>query len=665
MEKSLDAELVKKAQASTGALLWLATRTRPELSAGVAAMSRLCMKAPKETIQIGARIMEYLKRPTRGLIYAATAAPPNGVRNHLNKPRTNRTVEAFSDISYASTKGYRSVQGQVYYYAGAPVMWSTTRQPFPTQSTAESELVSLCEALIGGRAMTSLIAALRCEDEDKLEKRLWGDNSAAISLATREGQGSWRTRHLRIRAAILRSALQRGEWELGHLSGKELVADSFTKVVDPSAFEKALQDLCLQHEKSSVKTEPAKCQDYATAKLALLIGSSLASGASASGEIEEDEEMSGLWTCGVILMCVGAVYVGHKVCQTGVALWRRLRDTSGDHGGAGVKEHGSAPRSLEPQVRVLRHEQGEEWELCSGEPSEDERRVSAGELRDLMDQSRAVERDPYNKIHGREPSPWIDEDQQGQNLDRMLQRATGDQLPRRRKKKGKNRDRAGDQLDDDAQEAALRQHMQEHLLGSINRLGSGSATLTTSRTLWQRLMRQSGTEQGASGSSSMNPLPSSGTAASSSMNSLQRSGTADPSTRTSMRQSGTAGPMTMTPMQRSGNAATSSKAPMRHSGTEESLSPLPRSGSAAQGYGGSAGATSSESMRPSGPVAQQSERDRAASSTSMTRATATRAGPMDHNQWNAFQHQFRGRGWGTEKMRAEYWKFKATGKKPT
>ena len=60
-------------------------------------------------------------------------------------------------LPYASTKRYRSVQGQAYYYAEAPVLW--------------------------GRLL--------------------------------------------IRAAILRSALQRGEWELGHLTGAELAADSW------------------------------------------------------------------------------------------------------------------------------------------------------------------------------------------------------------------------------------------------------------------------------------------------------------------------------------------------------------------------------------------------------------------------------------------------------
>ena len=139
---------------------------------------------PELTISIGNKIIAYLQRPTLGLIYAATVGPVHGARDQLDLPRCERTVEAFSDISYASTKGYRSVQGQVYFYAGAPIMWNTNRQPFPTQSTAESELVGLCEALVGGRATASLVAAVRKESEEVLIKRLWGDNAAAISLAT-------------------------------------------------------------------------------------------------------------------------------------------------------------------------------------------------------------------------------------------------------------------------------------------------------------------------------------------------------------------------------------------------------------------------------------------------------------------------------------------------
>ena len=48
-------------------------------------------------------------------------------------------------------------------------------------------------------------------------------------MTTGAGGSSWRTRHLRIRAASLRQCLGQDEWTLRHLKGNELVADGFTK----------------------------------------------------------------------------------------------------------------------------------------------------------------------------------------------------------------------------------------------------------------------------------------------------------------------------------------------------------------------------------------------------------------------------------------------------
>ena len=90
-------------------LLWLATPTKPELSVGVTAMSKLCTKAPEITINLGLKMMSYLRRPSQGMIYADHPGPSHGARGQLSKPRCVRTIEAFSDISYASTKGYRSL----------------------------------------------------------------------------------------------------------------------------------------------------------------------------------------------------------------------------------------------------------------------------------------------------------------------------------------------------------------------------------------------------------------------------------------------------------------------------------------------------------------------------------------------------------------------------
>ena len=634
MERSQDAEMVRKAQASTGALLWLATRTRPELSVGVAAMSRLCTKDPAETLAIGGKIMEYLRRPTLGLIYGSTPGPIHGVRNQLQKPRCVRTVEAFSDISYASTQGYRSVQGQVYYYAGAPIMWNTNRQPFPTQSTAESELISLCEALVGGLATASLVAALRDEDEEMLKKRIWGDNSAAISLATGSGQGSWRTRHLRIRAAILKSALSRGEWELNHLSGKELVADSFTKIVDGLAFERALQDLGIQTDKTGQPVEVHGGADHYKAKLAMMIGSTLITSASAAGDVDQNEDLTGLWTCGLILMCVGAVYVGHLMLQGGRWLKSRLLGTSGGY--VEPLTQGLGVDGRVPQLKALRiSEDDGEWEVCSevsqrsveDSPRRTSRadtaeRVRMEDLQEMMQQQHAAVRDPYNKIHGRAPSPWIDDEDDRSHL---VDRAMAESLPtrRRRKKKGGNRSGGGD-LEAEAEQAF------SNLYVSMRNLFGKSSTSRTPSGL------------AASGSSSRNPLPPSGLAgvSSSSQSPLPPSGSASvsSSSRNPLPQSGSAG------------ESSTSKNPLRKSGLagENSMSrnSMPRSGLQTSSAASGSEALHAGTAKPEKIAAESAK------------------SPPSSNRWNQFQAAHKGKHWGTEKMRAEYYKYMATGKMP-
>ena len=607
-QKSEDHDLIRRAQACTGALLWLATRTRPEISLGVSAMSRLCTKAPDITISIGLRIMAYLRRPTMGLIYAEHPGPAHGERDQLGLPRCERTIEAFSDISYASTKGYRSVQGQVYYYAGAPIMWNTNRQPFPTQSTAESELVSLCEALVGGRATAALIAAIRDEPEEHLIKRLWGDNAAAISLATGEGQGSWRTRHLRIRAAILRSALQQKEWHLGHLKGTELVADSFTKIVNGAAFERALQDLCVKASTQKPRADGGGCGDQLGAKVAMIIGATLLSGAAATDEAEKEDELSWFWTIGLILMGVGAVYVSSLLARSGIWLSNRLLGSSGDL--CGQQDHGQA---TPPRLQMLQYSSSEEeTERPRGPRQEDinyAASVDMGELQAMVDRSRIIQADPHNKMHGRRVEDWQDSEEEAPK--RAVRIHTSDQLPRRRKKK--NKEKKVERTESD--EERLIERARRAMLETTGNLYGASSSMSR--------VTRSGSGKGARGLISSSQGMSSQSGSSSASHHQDRLASSQNMPSSSGLQA----------------AAVGSRA----------LNMPSRSGS-------SIAAAAPGAMSNSAPSQSGSTGDHA--------ALAEGGSVSQANPWNSFQMQYSGRHWGTEKMRAEYWRFCATGVKP-
>ena len=239
-------EEVREAQALTGALLWLSTRCRPELSFPVHVMAKHAVKKPKMTIANGHSIIKYLQSQRGGLIYAGADWNGEwGPRQQLMAKRHNYLMEVYSDVSYASAPGWKSTSGVAVYVAGAIIAWMTTSQPFVTQSTAEAELVGLSEANLCGQSVQSLLEVMLELDDNRknLEVIMYGDNSASIGMVSGSSSASWRTRHLRIRAACLRQSLEAKGWLLRHLRGTELVADGMTKQLSGQPWERFLEDL--------------------------------------------------------------------------------------------------------------------------------------------------------------------------------------------------------------------------------------------------------------------------------------------------------------------------------------------------------------------------------------------------------------------------------------
>jgi len=92
---------VRTAQMLTGALLWISSRTRPDLAFGVSTMSRLVTKNPAKAIEIGYILLKYVHGNPGGMHYSQTIPGGDwGHRNQLKARRHTKMLEVFSDISY-------------------------------------------------------------------------------------------------------------------------------------------------------------------------------------------------------------------------------------------------------------------------------------------------------------------------------------------------------------------------------------------------------------------------------------------------------------------------------------------------------------------------------------------------------------------------------------
>ena len=212
-EEKVTPEEVKEAQKAVGELLWLVTRSRPDLAYSVSKMGSMVTKAPRAVLKIYQQVVGFLMNTVEeGLRFETKEEEPV-------------IIQAFSDASFAPHDD-RSHGFFVVKINQAPILWRSGRQGVMTISTAESELMELIDAVSAGESIASVLS----EIVFPLTKIGWCDNQATISIVVNES-GSWRTRHLRVRAVFLRQLVAAGEWIVQHLMGNDMVADMGTKVL--------------------------------------------------------------------------------------------------------------------------------------------------------------------------------------------------------------------------------------------------------------------------------------------------------------------------------------------------------------------------------------------------------------------------------------------------
>jgi len=231
-------------------------------------------------------------------------------------------------------------------------------------STAEAELIAYCESLVVGRATEALLASIWQQWD--FEKVIYGDNAAAINLAHGVSTASWRTRHLRIRASVLKEALDEskgrigGGWKLLHLKGTELVADGCTKPLQGQTFTQFVDDLGLrrtrrEHRPVREDRPAAGGEHHGAAMRAMVIGSVLLSTAEAyEEEPEADGDFTWIWVTGAFLMAMGAIYTGQLLHSALKFCMRRLQ----------VSEEGGSLR-LDPRRNDVSSSEDEEFVVVS------------------------------------------------------------------------------------------------------------------------------------------------------------------------------------------------------------------------------------------------------------------------------------------------------------
>ena len=194
-EEGVTALEVKAAQKVVGELLWVVTRSRPDLMYVVSKMGSRVTKSPRMVVKVGDQMN----------VYTDASFSPEGEESH------GCVMVLMND---------------------SPVAWKSSRQSVISLSTAESELLEIIEGFTVGESTSVLFE----ETLGRFSKVLWSDSQSALSVLSGEG-GSWRTRHLRMRAVYARQLVNQGSWGVHHCPGEEMLADIGTKALSSARLE--------------------------------------------------------------------------------------------------------------------------------------------------------------------------------------------------------------------------------------------------------------------------------------------------------------------------------------------------------------------------------------------------------------------------------------------
>ena len=214
-------DTVRTAQKIVGELLWLVTRTRPDLMYAVSRLSSATLAQPVWVGEAANQVWGYLATTLEEGISYKKIEREEGWED-------GGGIEAFSDASFAPG-GEESHGAVVVALRGGLLLWKSGKQQTVSLSTAEAELNELIEGLMVGES----VAALVQEIEPWVPKHMVTDSQAAVGICLSEG-GSWRTGHLRLRAAHAKQRFTRGDWLLKHRGGEDMLADIGTKPLQTS-----------------------------------------------------------------------------------------------------------------------------------------------------------------------------------------------------------------------------------------------------------------------------------------------------------------------------------------------------------------------------------------------------------------------------------------------
>jgi hypothetical protein len=202
---------------AVGALLYLSTSTRPDISYAVGSLARFTANPGPAHDSALTHLFRYLQG-TKDLKLVYSASDPESFVTFTD-----------SDHGNGDKDGGKSTGGYMVRMGGAAVSWRSKLQPIVTLSTTEAEYVAAVEAGKEIKWMRNLMEEFG--SPLNTASPLLCDNQSAISVAKNPDHHG-RMKHLDLRFYWLRDEVEKGSIVVYYVPTGENAADLLTKPLD-------------------------------------------------------------------------------------------------------------------------------------------------------------------------------------------------------------------------------------------------------------------------------------------------------------------------------------------------------------------------------------------------------------------------------------------------
>ena len=210
-----------------GALMYVATCTRPDLAHAVGEVAKYCERYNKSHWTAAKRILKYLK----------TNQDMSIVFSGFNKGE----LIGFADANWAGDLDTRrSTTGYVFFLNGSAISWKSKRQPTVVTSSTEAEYMSLYSATQEAIWLRFLLKGLKYCAE--IATTMFQENQGCVALANNPVYHS-RTKHIDIKFHFLREKVASAVIALEFKPAEEMVTDGFTKALPRDKYIKFIKGL--------------------------------------------------------------------------------------------------------------------------------------------------------------------------------------------------------------------------------------------------------------------------------------------------------------------------------------------------------------------------------------------------------------------------------------